>query len=222
MLKSTYNKLHRLASNPKERDEYSAGFWQDKIRKEALSLCAGMQGRVLEGGCGEGLFLNHLAVLNPGLQIWGVDNDLNRLHRAKERAKGQNFNNIKLSRQDAANLTFTSGYFDAVLCINTFLNLRSVDLVKQVLFQMRRVGKGGAKIIFDFRNSANPLLRLKYGLARYYDASVKDLPLNTYSPKVINNILSELKLEIIKRKPIGLNAAWLSPVIVIEAVKSVV
>ena len=84
---------------------------------------------------------------------------------------------------------------------------------------MKRVSSNSASLIFDFRNSHNLLLRVKYGLAKYYDPSVSDLPLKTYSPKLIKRILKELDLTVVKQRPLGFSLFGLAPIIIIEAKK---
>jgi ubiquinone/menaquinone biosynthesis C-methylase UbiE len=90
----------------------------------------------------------------------------------------------------------------------------SVTAVIKALKEMKRVCKKSGRIIFDFRNSLNPLLKAKYKLARYYDPTVKNLPLNTYSPGQIEKILKDLNLKIVSRKFIGLPFKRLAPVII--------
>lgn len=199
MLKKIYSWFHRLTSNYQERDEYSAGYWQDKIRKETLILCRNLKGRFLEVGFGEGLFLSQLAKQNPGSEIWGIDNCSKELNRAGQRIKEANLVNINLSLQDASNLSFADEYFDTVVCINMFFNLESLKSIKQALVQMKRVCKKSGKLIFEFRNSLNPLLLVKYRLARYYDATVKDLPLRCYRLKQIESMLGDLDFKNIRK-----------------------
>lgn len=217
MFKTLYYKLYKKTYKPDEAGEYSRGFWQAKVRKKAISLCRDVKGRFLEIGCGEGLFLVQMARDNPGLEIWGVDNDSQRIEWAGRRIKDGNFKNINLSLQDATNLSFENEYFDAVVCINVLLNLKSIEMVRQILGQMKRVCKKGGRIIFDFRNSLNPLLFFKYRFAKYYDATVKSLPLNTYKPKQIESILKDLNLNIVNKRFIGSFMGRFAPIIIIEA-----
>jgi len=214
MLSKIYNRLLRITSKPGERGEYSGGYLQDRVRQEALALCRNAKGRVLEIGCGEGLFLAWLAEQSRGLEIWGIDNDKARLKAAAKRAQ-----NANLSHQDAAKLSFEDGYFDIVVCINVLFNLKSIEDVKRVLLEMTRVSRKDGSIIFDFRNSMNPLLSIKYKLARYYDDTVKGLPLKTYSMKEIEALLDGLHMAITAKRFVGFNAEILAAVIVVEAKK---
>lgn len=216
MINKIYYWFHRLTSKTEQRGQYSAGRWQEKVRQEALSLCRGTKGRVLDVGCGEGLFLIRLKAQNPGLEIWGIDNNIARIEEAKRKSREKNLQDINLNAGNSTNLAFKDEYFDAVVCINVFFNLRSFALVKQTLEEMKRVCKKSGRIIFDFRNRNNPLLLFKYSLARFYDSTVKDLPLKTYSPGQIHSLLKDLGLEAIEEKFIGSPLKSLAAIIVLE------
>lgn len=217
-LERSYCWIHERLSSPKERGEYSGGYWQRMVREEALRLCGGLkEGRVVEIGCGEGLFLSELAAQNPALEIWGIDNNGARLEAAKARCAAGKFKNVNLMLLDAKKLPFQDGSFDAAVSVNVFFNMESSDAVRDALREMKRVCKKSGSIIFDFRNSMNPLLALKYKLARYYDSTVKDLPLKTYDPREIEEILDGLGLKAAGKRFIGFPVRKLAPVIVIEA-----
>jgi len=212
MLTKMYRWILKLTSRPGEKGEYSGGYLQDKIRKEVLALCYNVKGRLLEIGCGEGLFLAQIIEQNRKLELWGIDNDDARLKAAALRLR-----NVNLSRQDALRLSFEDGYFDTVICINVLFNMRSIEEVKRTLKEMKRVCKRGGSVIFDFRNSLNPLLPIKYRLARYYDDTLKGLPLKTHSPKEIESVLKELGMAAVKKRFVGFSSGFLAAAIVVEA-----
>jgi ubiquinone/menaquinone biosynthesis C-methylase UbiE len=213
-----YRGFHRMCSRPSERGEYSSGLWPDEVRSIALEWCRDVQGKALEIGCGEGLFVSQLIQQNLELDVWGVDNDSCRLEQAGEKAAAMG-QRICLAKEDACNISFASGYFDAVICINVLFNLDSFLTVTKVLAEMQRVCKPGGRIIFDFRNSRNPALKVKYGLARYYDATVQKIHLKTYSPGQINHALKQLGLTVTRSRFLGFFIPGYAPVIVIEAKK---
>ena len=212
MITKIYRWFLKLTSAPGEKGEYSSGYLQDRIRKEALALCNNATGRLLEIGCGEGLFLAQIAEQNRNIEVWGIDNDDARLKAAALRLP-----NVNLSRCDAADLFFKDGYFDTVICINVLFNMRSIDEVKRTLKDMKRVCKPDGCIIFDFRNSLNPFLFIKYRLARYYDNTLKGLPLRTYSPKEVESALKELGMIAVKKRLVGFNSRFLAAANVVEA-----
>ncbi|MBU1726023.1 MAG: class I SAM-dependent methyltransferase [Candidatus Omnitrophica bacterium] len=220
MFNKIYSWFHRKTSSPDQEGEYSAGFWQEKVRRSAVGFLRGQQGNILEIGCGEGLFLLELSRENPQAQIFGIDFSRERLKQAEEKINKEGLNNIHLSCQEAPRIDFEEGKFDAVACVNVFFNMPSLSIIKETLLQARRVLKKDGKLVFDFRNSLNPLLLLKFSLARFYDPTIKGLPLKTYSPAVIENALAESGFEILRSEFIS---AFLfkifAPVIVIEAKK---
>lgn len=218
MLKKIYSLFHTFISKSGERREYSGGYWQHKVREKALSLCDGAKnGKVLEIGCGEGFFLCELASKNPQSLIWGIDNNTQRLMKAETRCMDKGIKNINLSVANAQKLLFADKFFDLTVCINVFLNMESIAQVREVLKEVKRTSKNNAKFIFDFRNSANIFLKIKYKFAPYYDNTVKDLPLKTYAFREIEELLSELHFNISSKEHIGFGFGKFSPIIIIEA-----
>ncbi|MDD5681548.1 MAG: class I SAM-dependent methyltransferase [Candidatus Omnitrophica bacterium] len=217
-IEKLYRRIHKKLSVPAEREEYSGGYWQRRVREEAIGLCGSLgAGRLVEIGCGEGLFMIGLAARNPSVLIQGIDNNAARLKMAAGRCAAGNFKNINLMLLDAKQLPLPSGQFDTAVSVNVFFNMESLEAVTDVLKEMKRVCKNSGRIIFDFRNSLNPLLTVKYKLARYYDSTVKDLPLNTYEPRQIEGVLNDLGLEITRKRFIGFPVQKIAPIIVIEA-----
>ncbi|MFC1599199.1 class I SAM-dependent methyltransferase [Candidatus Omnitrophota bacterium] len=217
MIKKIYYWFHNKTSKPEERGEYSAGRWQDAVRKKTLELCRGKQGRVLEVGCGEGLFLIALAGISKDAQIYGVDNWGEILQRAGEKKRKKKLKRIQLSQADAKRLPFKSKRFDAVVCINVIFNLKSWNATWRVLHEMVRVCNKGGSIIFDIRNTMNFPLYFKYKFAKYYDATVKDLPLKTYALPKITATLKKHNFEVVKRAPVGFPHNIFAPILIIEA-----
>ncbi|HQQ06790.1 MAG TPA: class I SAM-dependent methyltransferase [Candidatus Omnitrophota bacterium] len=211
-----YSWMHDKASRPDERGEYSSGVWQDQVRKQALAWCGNARERVLEAGCGEGLFLSQLRQQNPGLELWGIDTSKSRIEQAAGRISDPR---IHLSVGDASRLPFPDDFFDTAVCINVVFNMPSFGTVRDAFVQMSRVVKKGGQVIFDFRNAANPLLAVKYGLAPWYDKTVRDLPLKTYYMRDMDRLLKDLGLEVIEKKFIGTMALFGASVIMMNARK---
>ena len=220
MLTKLYYFLHRVLSRPEERNEPNKGYWQDKARQEALLCTAGATGRLLEIGCGEGLFLTQAARRNPALQIWGIDHDPEMIKKCEKKIQEFKISNIVAQSHKGDTLPFPDEYFDLAVCINVFICIRSFETVKGIISQMHRVCKNTGKIIIEFHNAHNPFLWLKYKFARYYDATLKDHPLSTYTPAQIEKTLTEAGFTIIQEKCIGFKTKNLAPVIIIEAQKN--
>ncbi len=220
-----YAWARNLFSRPDERYERSGGAWSWMVRHRAAAFCACAEGKLLEVGCGEGLFLARLAEISPSLELYGVDNDLVRMKGAEKRFADKNLGIPHLSLEEAPGISFPDGYFDAVVCVNTFFNMPSIDIIRETLKQMRRVCKDGGRIIIDYRNARNKFVVLKYRLARYYDETVKDLPLQTFEPEIIEGMLAETGFRAMRRAYIPSLFSRLrflrnvAPIVVIEAEK---
>lgn len=213
MLKKIYLWLHKKTSLSRERGEYSAGYWQHQVRKLALDLTKKSSGRVLEIGCGEGLFLEQMMIQNPALEVYGLDLRSDLLEKAKSRLA--DLGKVDLRLADALNLPYSDNFFDTVVCVNVFFNLAGQAQFKQIFSQAARVCKKGGKIIFDIRNKRNLLLRLKYALAKYYDATVKNLPLTTYDPAEVKKMAIDAGFKLNAKSKINLFFGRFFPVIII-------
>ncbi len=218
MIKKLYRWLYRVTSKPDERGEYSGGRWEGAVRKNTLELCKGIKGKALEIGCGAGLFALKLAAQEPALEVWAVDNNEARVLEAKAKAAEKGLKNIHLTVQDAAMLSFDEGFFDAVICINLFLNV-NIDSAAALLKNMKRVCRPSGRLIFEFRNSRDIFFVLKYKLARYYDDTAP-YPLYTYDPALIERILKDLGLSVIEKKFVGSPFKRFAPIIIIEVRKA--
>ena len=218
MLKRLYSWLYKATGRPDEKGEYSGGLIQGIVRDSALRLCRGQSGRALEIGTGTGLFLARLAHENPRLKISSIDTNDAYLDRASAKLRALGVENVRLLHQDAQEMSFDNESFDLVICINLFLDV-GMEYMIRVLNQMRRVSKPSGRIIFEFRSSRNALFKLKYKLARHYDPSAP-YPLYTYDPNMIDRILKDMDLRIVKKTYIGFPIRYFAPIIMVEAGKN--
>ncbi|MCX5667899.1 MAG: class I SAM-dependent methyltransferase [Candidatus Omnitrophica bacterium] len=220
MLKKIYLWLYRKTATVGGDAEHTSGPWQNAVRQEALNLCGDVgSGRVVEIGCGRGYFLSELAARNRSAQVWGIDHDEKELTHAEKRSKELSLTNAHFALQDATQLSFNEESFDVVVCINLLLSLPSLDVVAACLKNMRRICKKSGYILFDYRNSLNPLVPLKYKLAPYYDRTLKNVKRFAYSPRQIEQILNDLQLDIVTAKYLGFPVRRFAPVIVVKAGK---
>jgi len=216
-----YYWLHQKVSVPEERGEFSAGYWQAKVRRLTLEIVAGYGGRLLEVACGEGLFLSRLLRQSPGIDAWGVDPWGQVLVRCRERLAGQGLPEARLVEADGRHLPFEDMSFDAVVCINSFMCLPDLGAARQVLAEMARVCKPGGRLVVEFRNRANALLRLKYALAGHYDPTTKRHPLSTFYEKDITAVLKEKGFVVRRALHVDFPVKRWAPIIILEAQKNV-
>jgi len=219
MLKKLYYWFHNITSKPEERGEYSSGHWQEEVRAQAINLSRIDTGNLLDVGCGEGLFLMKAAENYPHLLIHGIDKWQDILDKAKAKAEEHHLTNVHLAHADATRIPYEDNFFDVIVCINVFFNLPSDDIFDQVLKEISRVCKTGGMMIFDIRNRLNPLLCIKYKLAKYYDETVKDLPLRTYRLQDVEGVLRKYAFQITKKTPLSFPKNKWAPIFVIEARK---
>jgi len=102
--------------------------------------------RVLDVGCGTGLFAARIKSALPRAEIWGVDLVSDMLARGKPRWRyhaGQVFP----IQGDSERLPFASGSFDFVTCANSFHHYPRQD--RAVLEMQRVLRPGGRLMIID-------------------------------------------------------------------------
>ena len=220
MLEELYYRLHRRAARSDERGKYSAGYWQDAVRSLVLEWCRMREGNLLEVGCGEGLFLSRLAHRTKKLSLWGIDNDPGRLDLIRQYFRDLGIEPVPaLKLADAGSSGLEDDFFDTVVCVNVCLNLSSFAAFEEVLCEMRRVCRPGGRIIFDFRNGRNALLKLKYKLAPWYDKTVKNLSLRAEDPVRVEAALKRLGLWVCRKAYLGFGKRLWAPIVIVEVRK---
>ena len=218
-LKSFYYRVKDWTHRPQEKGLPSAGYWQSKVRDTALGLCVSCRGRLLEIGCGEGLFLSAMTSRHPALEIWGVDRSQEQLALSDRTFRAQKVASCRLEKAEASALPFQDAYFNTVVSINFLLCLKSSQEVRRVLSEVARVLAPGGRLILEIRNKNNLFLKIKYGLARYYDGTLKDNPLTLYDPTWIERILGDAGLEVTGRIYLDFFIKRYAPIVIFEAKK---
>ena len=198
--------------------DLSSGFLSDGIRETVVRECVSAPGLLLEVGCGEGIFLSQLSNQYQGL-LFGIERVHNMMIRAKRRFLKKSRKEPTVLSAKGEQLPFKNEAFDCVVCVNTFHNQPSMADVGSILKDMARVCKTGGRVIFDIRNSSNPIMFLAYKFANLYDPSCKVLPLNTYSFSRIARVLRTLGFSVEKKTPVLFPFVLLAPAIVIKAGK---
>ncbi|MDD5766281.1 MAG: class I SAM-dependent methyltransferase [Candidatus Marinimicrobia bacterium] len=134
-----------------------------KVREKAHEVAAELHGKILDVGCGNGIFLlEWSAGDNQSTQLFGLDYDGHALSEAKLIFKDNHLSPDRFIRGDAFHLPFPENSFDAVFCLNTLINIHPFTRVSALLSELHRVCKKNGKIVFDYRNAYNPVLKSRY------------------------------------------------------------
>ena len=99
--------------------------------------------RVLDVGCGTGVFAAKIREALPNAQVWGIDLVIGMLTKGSERWK-RHADGIFPIQADSERLPFGWGAFDIVTCANSFHHYPHQD---RAVEEMRRVLKPGGRLM---------------------------------------------------------------------------
>jgi ubiquinone/menaquinone biosynthesis C-methylase UbiE len=215
MLDKLYYRFRKLITKESEQNQASGGLWPRLTREAAASLYSNVSGKLIELGCGEGLFIELIAAANPNAEVYGIDFRESVIETAKNRLLGR-FPNVKLLTGNALTTQLENMLFDITYCMNTVYNLRSADEVKSLFKEAFRITKPGGKFIFDIRNSLSPVILLQYALVRYYDPGIT-VSLRHYTKSFIIQMVKECGFTVTDCKYIGFPNNAFSPAILFVA-----
>lgn len=170
------------------RDEFqepSGGFLPFRVRQGAVALLG--DGGLLDIGAGEGLLLKAMGVKAPK-RIYCLDLDHDRLKQARRRWSREG---VYFLVGDGCYLPFKTGSLDQVTLLNTLLNITPKKLIASILGEALRVCKDNGKVIFDYRNRANPFIVLLYRTVALHDPEIQH-PLRPFSRKEMMGMLRSL------------------------------
>jgi ubiquinone/menaquinone biosynthesis C-methylase UbiE len=121
-------------------DQRYAGEQEAKYKAALESLSIAHSSKILDVGCGTGLFFNHVA--EKAEIVVGVDISRQLLLQAKERAKEHG--NIYVVQADVDHLPLKDDCFDAVFA---FTVLQNMPKPVETLVEIRRAAKHDARIV---------------------------------------------------------------------------
>ena len=121
------------------------------IIDEHLLAHLGQGARILDVGCGGGLFTNYIADQRPDLHIIGIDLSQPQINRASKRLRAYS-DRVKLQLGDATKLEFPDASFDGVISYGAIKHWisRSAGVAECV----RVLKPGGPLLITDADRSA--------------------------------------------------------------------
>ena len=99
--------------------------------------------RVLDVGCGTGVFASRIRSNLPAAKIWGVDLTAEMLHQGQPRWR-HHAGTVVPVQGDSERLPFQSGVFDFVTCANSFHHYPHQD---QAVVEMYRVLRPGGRLL---------------------------------------------------------------------------
>jgi len=102
--------------------------------------------KVLDIGCGKGHLLHEIKLLEPGLEICGIDRSKHGLANAKEEVREF----LKIRHAEEL-LSFGDNEFDLVISLGALHNLRLPELAR-ALPEIERVGRQGYIMLESYRN----------------------------------------------------------------------
>ncbi len=182
------------------------GWITRKVREKTLEMISD-NGRILDVGCGNGLFMSILGTRGFRVkELYGVDLSEDLLLEAKTIFKAQGQEGVNLVKGNFFQLPFLSGTFQSIVCLNTTVNIIEDESVDTLLMELKRVSTPSGRIYIDIRNSENPVMRLRY--AR--DLRRGSVFVRGYSLRDFEERLKGTDLRIARYRPIGMGGRLLT------------
>ena len=126
--------------------KYLPGRWKPVAEKLIERYSLGKGKKILDVGCGKGFLLYEMQLLQPELQIYGIDASEYGLKNMHPELRGD----FRLGKAQEP-LPFSDNEFDLVISLATFHNLHVYELEIAVQ-EVERVGKQGYIMVESFRN----------------------------------------------------------------------
>ncbi len=186
------------------------------VRNKAWELCQDYE-TILDVCCGNGLFFLHSkAKISEKRLMVGIDKSMELLREAKKIFQNNSIKGISLIRGDAFQLPFKSETFDRVVCVNTLLNMASLDAIEALLAELMRICKPNGRLLVEIRNQSNPYIRLKY----WMHSRKQKFPVRAYKVGDISDIFERHEFHCTRILPIGCPVEFIAKAFLIEAGKT--
>jgi len=183
------------------------------VRNKAWELCQDYE-TILDVCCGNGLFfLNSKKKTTDKRQFVGIDKSEELLQEAKKIFQDNSIEGISLIRGDAFQLPFKPETFDRVVCVNTLLNIASLDAIEALLAELMRICKPNGRLLVEIRNQSNPYIRLKY----WMHSRKQKFPVRAYKVGDISDIFERHEFHCTRIVPIGCPIEFIAKAFLIEA-----
>ncbi len=197
---------------PDERGEPTSARFRMAARRFVRAMFTETDPPILDVAGREGLLFDpHVSPFSSGTTV--LDIECAPLREAWRRYDGRG----AFVCGDLTSLPFADGAFGAAACVGTFYNLPEKRMIRDGLREMARVTRPGGKVIAEFRNASNPVMRFASACGRLYDPSLGDLPLNPYAISSIRELYREAGLKIRRIYPVLPSIRGMALLYIVEA-----
>lgn len=126
--------------------------------------------KILDIGCGDGIWTNQLAKTNQ-VKVIGIDTSKHDLALAKKRAELMSIKNVSYKQMDAGKMPFANNSFDKIYSISTFEHIKDeIAALKEVL---RILKTGGIFVLSVPQEKVHFLARLFLPLSKKTKKTLK-------------------------------------------------
>ena len=142
-------------------------------------------GRVLDVGCGFGLFALHFAIQNPGIRIQGFDLSERRVNMARRAARRLGVPNVQFDIADAARLRFDSP-LSAAYMLDLIHHIPPHSVPPLVETIAANLEPGGRLLVKDIERSPSYKLGFTWALDKLMDYKA---PVRYWAPEEIQPLI---------------------------------
>lgn len=162
--------------------------------------------RILDAACGTGVLLKMISQRIPSFEGYGVDASADMLMQAKRTLRDNPHVSLKqavLVPGKTANLPFSSGMFDLIVCTNALHYFREPE--KTLAGLRRLLAKEGQLVVEDFARRDAPFpWPLFERLMRWVDPGY----IRAYTLSEARDICTSAELEVVQERAIKVDWLW--------------